>query len=164
MNVCKITQKTIHSNQCDTKTSPLQALYPAGACTDCAVYHNACHIAADKIHGVVWFHHAIQPSLTCHCPDTGTGIGPHTSVRRKYQPSPTACALCPLQEPYTLSKVILNFSRIIIYAYTLTQHSAGVEQELLTTHTFCRQSSMSLISQSYSHEVVCSIVTSSGSD
>lgn len=128
------------------------------------MYHNACHIAADKIHGVVWFHHAIQPSLTCHCPDTGTGIGPHTSVRRKYQPSPTACALCPLQEPYTLSKVILNFSRIIIYAYTLTQHSAGVERELLTTHTFCRQSSMSLISQSYSHEVVCSIVTSSGSD
>lgn len=72
--------------------------------------------------------------------------------------------MCPLQEHYTFSKVMLNFSRKIIYAYTLMQYPAGVEQELPTTHAFCQQSSRSLISQSYSHEVVCSIDTNSGSE
>lgn len=117
---------------------------------------------------MVWFCRTVQPSLTCHCPDTGTGYRASYFQKKKIPTlSYSMCfvsTVCPLQEKYTFSKVILNFSRIIICAYTLTQHPAGVEQELLTTHTFCRQSSMSLISQSYSHEVVCSTVTSSGSE
>lgn len=118
--------------------------------------------------GVVWFHHTTQLSLPCHCLDTVTGYRAPDFWKNKI---PTlSYSMCfvsimgPLQEQHTFSKVMLNFSRIIIYAYTFMQYPTGVEQELPTTHTFCQQSIVSLFSQSYSHEVVCSVVTNSGSE
>lgn len=60
-------EKKIAATNAILKTLLPWALYSVGAHTDCTIYHNARHIAAEKIHGVVWFCRPVQPSLTCYC-------------------------------------------------------------------------------------------------